>query len=359
MTRDRFTALQATPVAFPQSNRAPGTWHSDPLRVSMAYDPAQARMLGAVRILFGVFFLLNLILHITPAYAVQFVPDMMRAANAQGQPAWLGSWSAAVAAVFQFVGQGRVLALMFGIETLLTLGLLSGLGFPVLGWLGLAYELFLWSTIGGLGGPYISGATDPGTAIAYALGFAVILLTRAWQGASWWQGERLAPHRDALRLAFLLFGTLWAFDAYWKWQPGFVDHITSFFAAAQAGQPGWIVAWIGLFVGLMHLIGPYAFAILVAMMETAIAASLLFAHRLCPSWLRLALWSGLGYSLVLWTTAEGFGGPYGAGFTGNKGDVLGTTNVYAIMFLFLLAAVWTRQSAARPRVVVPHSASTV
>jgi hypothetical protein len=44
------------------------------------------------------------------------------------------------------------------------------------------------------------------------------------------------------------------------------------------------------------------------------------------------------YSLLLWSTAEGFGGPYGPGYTGNKGDVLGTTTVYAVLFLFLLAA---------------------
>ena len=343
--------LQPGPAAEPW--RAAHVLHNPGI-----YGPTQARMLGAVRMLFGIFFLINLVLHFSPAYAARFLPDMMHAALAPGQPEWLGRWASGVAAVFQLLGQGHVLALMFGIETLLTLGLLTGLGFPLLGWLGLLYELFLWSTIGGLGGPYTSGATDPGTAIAYALGFAVILLTRAWQGASWWRGEARAPSRDGLRLAFLLFGALWAFDAYWKWLPGFLNHITGFLTAAQAGQPGCIVAWIGLFVALMHLIGPYPFAVLAAAMETAIAASLLFGHHLPVKWLRLALLFCLGYSLLLWSTAEGFGGPYGAGFTGNKGDVLGTTNVYAIIALFLMAAVWTRRGSARTEVVASRNAST-
>ena len=358
-------------TAIPVQNQAPAQaglhpahafaqrdWRLDhPLHNPGPHHPTQARLLGAVRILFGLFFLVNLLLHFNPAYAAQFLPDVLHAALASGQPAWLGQWADQVVRAFQFVGVGRALGLMFGIETLLTLGLLSGLGFPALAWLGLVYELFLWSTIGGLGGPYTRGATDPGTAIVYALGFVVILLTRAWQGASWWQGEARAPSRDALRLAFLLFGALWAFDAWWKWQPGFWGQIASFFTAAQAGQPGWIVSWIALFIVVMQAIGPFVFALLAAAMESAVAISVLFAHRLPVQWLRTALVLGLAYSLVLWTTAEGFGGPYGPGFTGNKGDVLGTTSVYAIIFLFLLAALWQPRRALTAG-AAPRTANT-
>ena len=61
----------------------------------------------------------------------------------------------------------------------------------------------------------------------------------------------------------------------------------------------------------------------------------------------LAMPLGAFYSLVLWSTAEGMGGPYGAGFTGNKGDVLGTANVYAVVFLLLIAARAERLLASR------------
>lgn len=57
---------------------------------------------------------------------------------------------------------------------------------------------------------------------------------------------------------------------------------------------------------------------------------------------------GLVYSLLLWSTAEGFGGPYGPGFTGNRGDVLGTAIVYAVLFAFLLAARPWLAETARP-----------
>ena len=69
------------------------------------------------------------------------------------------------------------LALLFGIEALLTVGLLTGWGFPAMGWLGLAYELLVWSALGGGG----AGAA----ALVYALGFALLLLLRAWQGSAW------------------------------------------------------------------------------------------------------------------------------------------------------------------------------
>ena len=45
---------------------------------------------------------------------------------------------------------------------------------------------------------------------------------------------------------------------------------------------------------------------------------------------------GLLYSFGLWTTAEGWGGPYGTGFTGNKGDVLGTAIIYCLIFRYLM-----------------------
>lgn len=303
-----------------------------------AGDHLSMRRLTWVRIAFGVFFAINLGLHFNPQYAAHFALDVQHAAGAAGQPEWLGFWAGSVLHGMQAVGMDKALAVLFGIEALLTVGLLTGWGFPALGWLGLVYELFLWSTIGGLGGPYTSGATDPGTAIVYALGFALILLLRAWQGAAWAEPTLQRPAMLRVRWSYWLFGLLWAFDAWWKWQPGFLQHVDGFLASAQAGQPAWIVEWIAAFIGLAHAIGAGRFALLAALAETAIAAGLLLSPWLPALWRRLALWGGLTYSLVLWTTAEGFGGPYGPGFTGNKGDVLGTTTVYALMFLFLLAA---------------------
>jgi len=308
-------------------------------------DHSAMRALSWVRIAFGVFFAVNLGLHFNPQYAVQFAADVRHAALAAGQPHALGVWASAVLQLMAAVGISKAVALLFGIEALLTVGLLTGWGFPALAWVGLVYELFLWSTLGGLGGPYTSGATDPGTAIVYALGFALILLLRGWQGAAWSNAPLRRPDSVRVRWAFWLFGLLWAFDAWWKWQPGFLQHFASFLTSAQTGQPAWIAEWIAVFIGLGHVIGMERFAVLAALTETAIAAGLLFAPWLPQALRRAVLWGGLVYSLLLWSTAEGFGGPYGPGFTGNKGDVLGTTTVYALLFLFLLAAqVWLRRA---------------
>jgi hypothetical protein len=312
-----------------------------------AEDHAAMRALSWARIVFGVFFAINLGLHFNPQYAVQFAANVSHAAQAAQAP-WLGAWAAGVLQVMTFVGMSKAVALLFGVEALLTVGLLTGWGFPALAWTGLVYELFLWSTLGGLGGPYTSGATDPGTAIVYALGFALLLLLRGWQGAAWSAAALRRPDRLRVRWAFWLFGLLWAFDAWWKWQPGFLQHFSEFLTSAQVGQPSWIAEWIAVFIGLGHAIGMKQFAVLAALTETAIAVGLLLAPWLPDLLRRLVLWGGLVYSLLLWSTAEGFGGPYGPGFTGNKGDVLGTTTVYALLFLFLLAAQSWLRSAPPP-----------
>lgn len=318
-----------------------------PAATAGAADRRCSRRLAWVRVAFGVFFAVNLGFHFSPEYAARFALDVTHAATAAGQPQWLGAWAASVLGAMRAVGMNAALAAMFGLEALLTVALLTGWGFPVLGWVGLGYELLLWSTVGGLGGPYVAGATDPGTAIVYALGFAFVLLLRAWQGTAWAESKPRPPQALRVRLAYWLFGLLWAFDAWCKWQPGFLDQAGSLLASAQAGQPGWIVDWIGWFVGLAHVVGTRRFAILIALAETAIAAGLLLAPRLPAAWIRLTLLGGLGYSLLVWTTAEGFGGPYGPGFTGNRGDVLGTTTVYALLFAFLLAArPWLAADAA-------------
>ena len=303
-----------------------------------ATDARIARGLRWARIALGVFFAINLGLHFNPQYAATFAVSATHAALAAGQPQWLGVWTAAVLHAMQAVGLDRAMALLFGVEALLTVSLLTGWGFPALGWLGLGYELFLWSTIGGLGGPYTRGATDPGTAIVYALGFGLLLLLRAWQGAAWSSAAWGRPSPGRVRLGFWLFGLLWAFDAWWKWQPGFLQHFADYLTSAQVGQPDWIAEWIAVFIGLGQAMGMERLAVLAALAETAIAAGLLLAPWLPQALRRLVLWGGLIYSLVLWTTAEGFGGPYGPGFTGNKGDVLGTTTVYALLFVLLLVA---------------------
>lgn len=127
----------------------------------------------------------------------------------------------------------------------------------------------------------------------------------------------------------ILFGLAWAVDAWFKWQPDFIRGFTSYLTGAQEGQPAWVKAWIGFWVNVVK-VDPHVFAHAVAVAETLVAIGLL-----------LGLFSNLTYllgallTLVIWTTAEGFGGPYVAGSTDIGGAI-----IYVIVFggLFLSAA---------------------
>ena len=297
---------------------------------------------GLARLLFGAICLVNALLHLDPAYPAKFLASLA-ADWAPGQPAWLVAWGHVTAAGVQALGVGSVVNTMVVIEFVLALSLLTGAWLHRLAWVGIVYNLWLWSTVGGLGGPYTPGATDPGTAIVYVLAFALVLLTHAWRSLSLVRhGPMQAPAHWKLRLSEIAFGLLWAFDAYWKWQPDFLLHGVDNLTASQAGQPGWIVAYIGFFIRMIQIVGPLAFGIAIAAAESVIALALLFDVLL--DWV---LPLGAIYSFVLWTTAEGWGGPYAAGVTGNKGDVLGTATLYVLVFLFLIAARAERAVRAR------------
>ena len=88
------------------------------------------------------------------------------------------------------------------IAVLLILGLLSNLSYVV----GILLALGIWSTAEGFGGPYKPGeSTDIGTAIIYAIVFAILLFVSAgrYYGLDQWLTPRLG------RLGFLASGTIW------------------------------------------------------------------------------------------------------------------------------------------------------
>ncbi|MCF3948673.1 hypothetical protein [Acidiphilium iwatense] len=297
-------------------------------------DQAEARGFGATRILFGVIWAVNTYLQTSPAYAAHFL-KMFGADTVTGQPHWVvvyGKWAAGIVGAMGAVSVAHVTIMIDG---LLALSLLTGLGFPTMGWVGLIYNLWLWSTIGGFGGPYTKGVTDPGTAIIYALCFFLVIATRAWQSVSLARRPPQTVNLNALHAGRIAFGLLWLFDAFWKWQPFFLHHVLSYLKQARLGEPAWIKAYIEFFIHVLTAIGPLTFGVAAALAETAIAISLLMNIAL-----RWMIPFGIVYSLGIWTTAEGWGAPYGAGFTANKGDVLGTTNIYVIAFLFIAANVY-------------------
>ncbi|MCL6096604.1 MAG: DoxX family membrane protein [Patescibacteria group bacterium] len=126
----------------------------------------------------------------------------------------------------------------------------------------------------------------------------------------------------ALRVAF---GIVWAIDAYFKWQPAFISAFSDSVTEAIAGQPGIIQTWINIWGNIVSINADY-FAIITAITETAIAIGLIFGILT-----RFVIYLGITFSLLIWTTAEGFGGPY----NGSSTDI-GAAIIYVFVFIALL-----------------------
>jgi nitrite reductase (NO-forming) len=129
--------------------------------------------------------------------------------------------------------------------------------------------------------------------------------------------------KDALRITF---GVIWLVDAILKWLPGFRTTYMSGLMGEAQGQPGWLHPWFNLWINLQHPRVSF-FAFIVATAETLIALALIFGFARKLTYISAAV-----FSVLIWATAEGFGGPY----TSGSSDI-GTAIIYAVVFLSLLA----------------------
>ncbi len=87
----------------------------------------------------------------------------------------------------------------------------------------------------------------------------------------------------------IVFGLIWAVDAWFKWQPDFINKFADYLTGALEGQPVAVQAWINFWIGAL-------------------------------------------LTLVSWSTAEGFGGPYVPG-SADIGSAIIYTLVFAALFL--------------------------
>jgi len=131
---------------------------------------------------------------------------------------------------------------------------------------------------------------------------------------------------DILRM---LFGAVWAIDAYLKWQPSFISRYADDVASAAKGQPDWLRPWFRFWRQLATS-DPRLLAYLTAVAETAIAIALLIGFARRATYLGGAFWS-----LAIWVIPEGFGGSFLAGATD-----IGT----AIMYVFVFAALYSLET---------------
>lgn len=137
----------------------------------------------------------------------------------------------------------------------------------------------------------------------------------------------LAPWRQkGIGILRIVFGIVWAIDAWFKWQPDFINNFVNYLTGTLDGQPPFVRAWITFWIQVIK-VDPHVFAHLVAIGETAVAIGLLFGP-----FSNLTNIVGILLSIVIWSTAEGFGGPYSAGSTD-----IGAAIIYVLVFagLFL------------------------
>jgi uncharacterized membrane protein YphA (DoxX/SURF4 family) len=129
--------------------------------------------------------------------------------------------------------------------------------------------------------------------------------------------------KDVLRVSF---GIIWLIDAVLKWLPGFRSGYMGMLMGQAQGQPGWLRPWFTFWINVQHP-HPIFFAYFAAVIETLIAVAVIvgFARK-------LTYISAIVFSLLIWATAEGFGGPY----TSGASDI-GTAVIYAVFFAGLLA----------------------
>ena len=124
----------------------------------------------------------------------------------------------------------------------------------------------------------------------------------------------------------IIFGLVYVVAATLKWQPQFQNTFVQQISAVSDGQPAPIQAWLSFWTHLIS-INPLLFARIEATTETAIAVFLIFGILS-----NLTSIVGIFLSLGIWSTAEGFGGPY---IPGHSTDI-GTAFPYGLLFVLLL-----------------------
>jgi nitrite reductase (NO-forming) len=122
-----------------------------------------------------------------------------------------------------------------------------------------------------------------------------------------------------------VFGLVWALNAYLTYRSEFAGHYVGYLHNAATNQPDWLAPWFDFWI---DLVTPHASLFIWAtrIIETLIAIGLLLGIARKTTYVVGAL-----FSLLIWSTAEGFSGPYTSGATN-----LGPALVYVLLFIGLI-----------------------
>lgn len=149
--------------------------------------------------------------------------------------------------------------------------------------------------------------------------------------------ERVSQTRSANPAAWvvpIIFGLIWAVDAWFKWQPEFQHNFLQIAKGGAASQPSWLGPFYQFWATTLP---PYAHALALATAvgETVIALALIVGFARKPLYVLGALWS-----FGIWAIPEGFGNMSRAAYTD-----IGTSAIYVLVF----AALWAIDSCKGPR----------
>jgi len=125
----------------------------------------------------------------------------------------------------------------------------------------------------------------------------------------------------ALRVAF---GMIWLVSAALTFSPDFANHYVGYLHNAATGQPAWSAWWFNLWIALVTPnVTFFVWATRIA--EVLLALALIFGIARKFTYI-----VGLLFSLLIWSTAEGFGGPYSVGAS-NIGAGLSYVLIFAAL----------------------------
>jgi nitrite reductase (NO-forming) len=133
----------------------------------------------ALRISFGVIWLIDAVLKWLPGFRAGYMGTIM--GEADGQPGWLKPW-------FSFwINWQHPQAMFFAylvavVETLIAVALIAGFARKITYISAASFSVMIWAIAEGFGGPYTSGSADIGTAIIYAVVFAGLLAVSYYAG---------------------------------------------------------------------------------------------------------------------------------------------------------------------------------
>jgi thiosulfate dehydrogenase [quinone] large subunit len=165
-----------------------------------------SRRIAAVRILFGVVWVIDAVFKFEPAFwHHQALIGYIKAVD-MGMPSWLNPW---FHTWFRIIGaQPTFYAfLILVIETLIALSLIFGVARRLIYAIGVPFSFLIWSVGENFGGPYSPGSTDIGAGFIYVIVFLLLyfadsIVTPSWsldplieKHISWWHFIATAPNR--------------------------------------------------------------------------------------------------------------------------------------------------------------------